>query len=179
MLFSVKGDYDIWYVERNGSGWSEAINAGPNINSDFDEYYISFNNEGTMFFASNVNAPKDNGWNFDIYSSKYEKGNFQKAQVLNDSINTDSYEGDVFMAPDESYVIFCAQRSDGMGRGDLYVSFKKPDGGWTTSKNIGAPINSEKHELCPFVSHDGKYLFYTSNGDIYWVSMQVIHKLRP
>ena len=174
----VKGDYDIWYVERTGSGWSEAKSAGPNINTDYDEYYISFNSAGTMYFASNVNAPKDNSWDFDIYASEFKNGSFQKAIAMNDSINTEHYEGDVFMAPDESYVIFCAQRPDGLGRGDLYVSFKKPDGGWTTSKNMGAPVNSDKHELCPFVSQDGKYLFYTSNGDIYWVDTKVIENLR-
>jgi hypothetical protein len=28
-------------------------------------------------------------------------------------------------------------------------------------------INTENHELCPFVTKDGNYFFYTSNEDIY------------
>ena len=65
-----------------------------------------------------------------------------------------------------------------MGRGDLYISFKNTDGTWTESVNMGEKVNTKKHELCPFVSHDGKYLFYTSNQDIYWVSTEIIAKIK-
>lgn len=166
-------DYDIWYVERMDHGWSEPINAGPNINSDQNEYYISFTNDGTMYFSSN----KEDS-NFDIYSSKVHEGKFQQAIPLSNSINTAHYEADVFIDPKESYIIFCANRPDGLGEGDLYISFKNPDGQWTQSKNMGQPINSEHHELCPFVSKDGKYFFYTSNKDIYWVDAKIIEKIR-
>jgi len=42
-----KEDYDIWYINRLTNGWSEPINAGANINSKANEYYISFTNSGT------------------------------------------------------------------------------------------------------------------------------------
>jgi len=80
----------------------------------------------------------------------------------------------VFIAPDESYMIFCAVRREGLGQGDMYISFKDANGNWGQSVNMGAPFNTEGHELCPFVSKDGKYLFYTSNQDIYWVSTAVL-----
>lgn len=173
-----KNDHDIWYVERQENGWSEPINAGPNINSDSNEYYISFTKNGTMYFSSNKEAPENMRYNFDIYSSKNIDGEFQKAVKLGDSINTTSYEADVFIDPNESYIIFCADRNDGLGQGDLYISFKKPDGSWTKSKNMGEPINSNNHELCPFVSSDGKYLFYTSNEDIYWVDTKIFEQYK-
>ena len=75
---------------------------------------------------------------------------------------------------DESYIIFCATRQDGLGRGDLYISFKDDKGSWTPSKNRKETINTEGHELCPFVMKDGKYFFYTSNKDIYWVSTAIL-----
>lgn len=166
-------DYDIWYVERVNDEWSDPINAGPNINSNADEYYISFTKDGTMYFSSNKI-----GSNFDIYSSMVLDGKFQKAIQLSDSINTIDYEADVFIAPDESYIIFCAKRREGMGRGDLFISFKNTDGTWTKSVNMGDRINTKGHELCPFVSKDGKYFFYTSNKDIYWVSTKVLEGYR-
>ncbi|MEL7124011.1 MAG: ankyrin repeat domain-containing protein [Bacteroidota bacterium] len=46
-------DVDIWYVEKEENGWSEPINVGSNINTAGNEYYISFTNEGTMYFSSN------------------------------------------------------------------------------------------------------------------------------
>ncbi|MEM8508828.1 MAG: carcinine hydrolase/isopenicillin-N N-acyltransferase family protein [Bacteroidota bacterium] len=171
--FEKKDDYDIWYAERTKDGWSEPINAGPHINTDGNEYYISFTKDGTLYFSSNKN-----GGNFDIYAAKVIDGEFQKPELLSDAINTAHYEADVFVDPDESYVIFCAIRPDGFGEGDLYISFKNPDGTWAKSKNMGALINGKGHELCPFVSKDGKYLFYTSNQDIYWVDATILRHFK-
>ena len=170
-----KEDYDIWYSEKTGNRWSEPINAGPIINTDGNEYYISFTKDGTMYFSSNKN-----GGNFDIYTSKTSGSGheFQEAEPLGKAINTSHYEADVFVAPDESYVIFCSIRPDGLGQGDLYISFKNPDSTWTASINMGDTINSRGHELCPFVSQDGKYLFYTSRQDIYWVDAKILETYR-
>lgn len=166
-------DYDIWYVERLESGWSEPINAGENINSNSDEYYISFNRKGDMYFSSNKI-----GANFDIYTSRFIDDEFQEPTPLGDSINTPYYEADVFIDPNESFIIFCANRKEGFGQGDLYISHRKPDGSWSKSKNMGKQINTEGHELCPFVSNDGKYLFYTSNEDIYWVDAKILEQYK-
>ncbi|WP_025666361.1 TolB-like translocation protein [Aquimarina megaterium] len=173
-----KQDHDIWYVEKKGNEWSEPINAGPNINSNRNEYYISFTATGTMYFSSNKITANKKQNDFDIYASKSINGEFQKAITLGDSINTSNYEADVFVDPEETYVIFCARRPEGLGRGDLYISFKNTDGTWTKSINMGEKINTKNHELCPFVSKDGKYFFYTSNQDIYWVSTKIIDTLR-
>ncbi|WP_394974914.1 ankyrin repeat domain-containing protein [uncultured Croceitalea sp.] len=170
-------DIDIWYVNRTENGWSKPINAGPNINTSSEEYYISFTNKGTMYFATDAYSDESNK-NHDIYYSKFVNGEFQKAMRLGDAINTDAYEADVFVAPDETYLIFCAQRREGLGRGDLYISFKKADGSWSTAANMGNKINTEGHELCPFVTQDGKYFFYTSKQDIYWISTEIIAELK-
>ncbi len=173
-----KQDHDIWYVEKEGGGWSEPINAGPNINTESNEYYISFTQQGTMYFSSNKITSEKSQKDFDIYASKYIDGEFQKAILLSDAVNTSNYEADVFVDPAEEYIIFCARRPEGLGRGDLYISFKNADGEWTKSINMGETINSQNHELCPFVSSDKKYLFYTSNQDIYWVSTKIIDELK-
>lgn len=173
-----KNDYDIWYVEKKGNTWSEPINAGQNINTKNNEYYISFTESGTMYFSSNKGNSESKQKSFDIYYSKYINGEFQKAIVLSNAINTKYYEADVFIDPKEQYIIFCANRPEGLGRGDLYISFKNADDTWTKSINMGNKINTKGHELCPFVSSDGKYFFYTSNQDIYWVSTKVFEELK-
>lgn len=172
-------DYDIWYSEKLGTAWSAPINAGSNINTEANEYYISFTAEGAMYFASNKkNSPKRKH-DYDIYKAEFVDGNFIEPSFLCDSINTKWYEADVFISPDESYIIFCsARKTDGYGRGDLYISFRGVNDKWTQAKNMGPMINSDSHELCPFVTRDGKYLFYTSNQDIYWVSTEIIANLK-
>jgi hypothetical protein len=173
-----KKDYDIWYVEKNGNRWSAPINAGTAINSGRHEYYVSFSKNGTMYFSSNRKAKEDRTDNFDIYASSMGGGTFQQPLSLGDGINTEKYEADVFVAKDESYIIFCGAHADGYGAGDLYISFKKQDGTWTKAKNMGETINTPGHELCPFVTADGKHFFYTSNRDIYWVDARIIDRLK-
>ncbi len=175
---TAKEDHDIWFVEKRSKGWSEPINAGSNINTGSSEYYISFTESGKMYFSSNKSILEETRKNFNIYTSEYIDGEFQEAKKLGDAVNTLRYEADVFVDPNETYIIFCAKRKDSLGRGDLYISFKDTDGNWTSSINMGNKINTENHELCPFVSNDGKYLFYTSNQDIYWVSAKVIDDLK-
>ena len=173
-----KGDIDIWYSNREGNGWSAPINAGSTINSNLDEYYASFTNSGTLYFASKDKTNGAPDYAFDIYKSTLKDGQYQTPEKLPAAINTNRYEADVFIAPDESYMIFCAIRKGGLGRGDLFISFKNKEGNWTEAVNMGSTINTKNHELCPFVSKDGKYLFYTSNKDIYWVSAEILNKYK-
>ncbi len=174
-----KEDIDIWFVERQGSAWSKPIHAGWNINTESQEYYISFTEEGKMYFSSSRHASEDEkGWNLDIYTSEFKNGEFQPAIQLGSAINSDAYEADVFVDPKEEYVIFCSERDGGLGVGDLYISFKDSQGNWSQAKNMGEKINSSKYEYCPFVTEDGKYLFYTSNQDIYWISTDIIQDLK-
>ncbi|MBT1700129.1 PD40 domain-containing protein [Fulvivirgaceae bacterium PWU4] len=173
-----KKDYDIWYIERQSGGWSAPVNAGKNINSGKNEYYISFTSKGKMYFASNV-ADSLEKENYDIYSSERVADEFQPSIQLDTAINSPYYEADVFVAPDESYLVFSAKRPDNLGSGDLYVSFRNPDNTWTIAQSLGNTINTETDDFCPYVSPDGKYLFYASRDDVYWVSTEVITALRP
>ena len=171
-------DVDIWYVERLDDGWSEPINVGSNINSSGNEYYISFTDDGTMYFASDGLPRQDTSRSdHDIYYAEFIDDEFQKPVLLDSTVNSAGYEADVFVAPDESYLIYCSTRDGGYGRGDLYISFKNAQGEWTDAVNMGAAINTKHYEYCPFVTKDGKYLFYTSNQDIYWISTAVIEVL--
>lgn len=163
---------DIWYQEKRSEGWSPPIHAGPVINSTADDYYISFTDDGSLYFASNVGA--DRKGNYDIYFSRNALSAPEKPVRLGPGVNTGAYEADAFVAPDGSYLIFAAGRRSNLGRGDLYISFRGEDGTFEKAKNLGAPINTEGHELCPFVSRDGRTFYYTSRQDIYRIDAAVL-----
>lgn len=173
-------DFDIWYIDRTKTGWNTTtiINAGRSINTDKNEYYMSFTKDGTLYFSSNGATNQANDKNYDIYSAKFSGRTFQPSQKLGNAINSEHYEADVFVSPDETYVIFCGERPEGMGKGDLYISFKDEKGAWKKAKNMGSTVNTGGYEFCPFVSSDGKYLFFSRDFDIYWVSSEIIKSLR-
>ena len=171
-------DFDIWYSRKINNQWSNPINAGDKINSNKNEYYVSFTSNGKMYFASNKNAEENRSHDFDIYSATITNGKFNEPIRLNDSINSKRYEADVFVSPDESYLIYSSARKEGLGKGDLYISFKNKNGEWRKAKNMGTIVNTKEHELCPFVTKDGKYLLYTSKQDIYWISTKILNKFK-
>ena len=176
---SEKKDFDIWYLKRQKDGWSQIpINAGPGINTDKNEYYMSFTQTGTMYFSSNGGTDQTTDKNYNIRSSHFSKGAFEPSIKLVDAVNTEHYEADVFVAPDEQYIIFCSERPGGLGKGDLYISFKSKSGDWQKAKNMGNIINTDGYEFCPFVTDDGKYLFFSRDGDIFWMSATLIDTLR-
>ncbi len=175
-----KYDQDIWYLEKTPKGWSEPINCGPGINSPMEELNPSIASNGTLYFQSKRKGGMGQG---DIYRAACKDGKFQKAQNLGKNINSQHDELNLFVAPDESYIMFTALgRPGSLGETDIYISFSTPGGGWTPARHMGGVINSPRSEMTPFVSPDGKYLFFSSarggNNDIYWVDASIIDSFR-
>lgn len=174
-----KKDFDIWYIERTNDGWSKPINAGPAINSDANEYYVSFTSNGKMYFSSGRNATKENPKDYDIYSATRTRDGFLPAEKLGPNINTENYEGDVFIAHDESYIIVATSRPGNIGSGDLFIAFRTPNKkDWTPLKNMGDKVNGPRFDYCPFVTPDGKFLLYTRADDIRWVDARIIQSFK-
>ena len=140
---------------------------------------------GTLYFPARLD---DSIGKSDIYRSQFVNGSYGAPVNLGSTINTKYIEGDLCVAPDESFLIVsCWDRPDNNGESDLYVSFRKNDGSWTTLKNMGKPINTKYNENCPTISPDGKYFFYisvdvdskTANCYTSWVDAKIIAELKP
>ncbi len=88
-----------------------------------------------------------------------------------------------FISADESILLFNSNdRPDSYGSHDIYVSFRKYDGSSTEAKNLGPNVNTTASESKPYISPDGKFLFFSSSRnnilEIYWVSTQIIEELK-
>lgn len=172
----------IWYSVRTQTGWSKAqpvecegafLPAG----------YPSITYNGTLYFPYRSDA---NVGESDIHLSRFIKGAFSKPMNLGSTINTKYTEGDMCVAPDESFlVVSCWNRPDNNGESDLYISFRDKNGEWSALKNMGKPINNEHNENCPMISPDGKYFFFfrynpkTDKSATYWVNIEIIETLKP
>jgi ankyrin repeat protein len=170
-----KKDFDIWVVERIKDGWSAPQNLGNLINSTEDDFYPSVTRDGTIYFNS---LRPDSKGSRDIYRSKPVNGKYEKVENVGDVINSEFFEGDVLISPDEDYMIYTVDRPGGFGRGDLYLSFRDKNDNWTTPENMGNKINTEHHEYCPILSPDGKFLFFSRNNDIFWMDAGIIQKFK-
>jgi hypothetical protein len=172
----------IWHSVRTQNGWGKAqpVKCG----GDFlPAGYPSITYNGTLYFPHRDDT---NVGESDIHRSRFIHGSFSKPKNLGPSINTKYVEGDMCVAPDESFlVVSCWRRPENNGESDLYISFRDKKGQWSALKNMGAPINNEHNENCPMISPDGKYFFFfrydpkTEKATTYWIDIKIIEALRP
>lgn len=155
-------DYNIWYAERASltSSWSDPIPLGSAINSSYNEFYPAIGNTGSIYFTSD--RPGSLGKD-DIFLSVWNGQMYESAIPLGEEINSPGYEFNAFISPDEKTMIYSAyNREDGYGSGDLYISKKDENGNWTSAKNMGVEVNSDKMDYCPFYDPKTSTLYFTS-----------------
>ncbi len=183
VLFST---WDLWRMFKTPSGWTTPEKLDPSINFQKrqDTPYAAAN--GTLYFCS-MFGNRDG-----IYRAVFSDGSYGKPEKLEYGISSEHSDFSPYIAPDESYLIFASTRP-GYGVTDLYVSFKNSDGSWTKPNNMGPGINTGAKEAFPFVSFDGKYLFFMSNrvsklnrstipdgaGNVYWIDAKIVEQFKP
>jgi len=161
---------EIWYSERITDGWSEGKYLDETINQGWVMFVTAARNN-TLYFTAGYNRK------FGVYRSRWVEGKYQEPEYLPAEINH-LRGAHPYISPDESYLIFDAQ-PDGMGKSQLFISFKDKEGNWTEAVKFDDTINATYTENIPNVSPNGKYLFFHRNNDIYWVSAVVIERYRP
>jgi Tol biopolymer transport system component len=172
--------YQIWVMERNDGGWGDPRHLGPSINFGTRQLYPTLGRDETLCFSSRG----EDGDDSDIYLSRYVSGQFAEPENVGLAVNSSYEETDALIAPDGSFMIFTSvDRPEGLGGGDLYISFQNEDGSWNQAQNMGDRLNTESNEFSPILSPDGNYFFFTSgragNDDIYWVDASVIEHYLP
>lgn len=147
---------DTWYVDRIGDEWGEPIRLGEPVNSTDVDMYPNVTRRGALYFDS-----RRSGVRREVYrAAPQADGSFGQPLLLDATINADSGASNLFVDPDERYVVFGAVRPEGRGSSDLYLSVRTGDG-WSRPRNLGPLVNTDATEFCPFVSGDGRYLFFT------------------
>lgn len=168
----------IWFVERDGVGWSNPRAIDAAVRAHPTHWQFSFNSSDDLYFASEVEAAHGES---DIYVAEW-RGDDKYGEPANigAAVNTDAREFCPFIAPDDSYLIF--SRSTPNRRSDLFISFRGEAGEWQEALNMGDVVNSEHNETCPVVTPDGQYLFFLRMSqdinDVFWMSTSVIAELR-
>ena len=159
---------DIMLVEWTDAEWTPPVFVIPGM-------FATVSENGTLYFTD-VSDKSDKG---DIVLSRWVDGAYGSHEKLIGVINSPYKDAHPFIASDESYLIFDSDRPGGYGSADLYISFKKEDGTWGEAINLGSRINTPGYDAIPYVSPDGKYLFYNAKGDIWWVDAKIIEELKP
>ena len=169
-------DSKIWYVNRLGDSWSDAKRLESPINND-EIFYQNQAKNGDLFYTNITDIR-----NIKINYAPNKNGKYPEVHEVDIDFGIHA-----FIAPSQEYLLVNARNKEDKTRkdNDIYVCFKEKDGTWTKPINLGDSVNSTFGETCPSITPDGKYLFFSRYNEegglsnIYWVSAEVINKVRP
>jgi hypothetical protein len=196
---------DIWAMDREGDGWGEPYTLGLPVNSDAPEYFPSVTADGTLYFtregADRASATYRSRLVDGVYSEAEKLG--PEVNCGRNRFNVFIAPDESFA------IVPALGREDSLGGVDYYVVFRSEDDVWSEPINLGEAVNQpEGREWSASLSPDGKYLFFMSSrttteagltltgntinelltlsaqpgqgsSDIWWVSAEVIERLRP
>lgn len=166
---SDKKDMDIWYVDREASGWGAPVWIRA-VNSPGKEGSPTVTRDGTLYFFSDRDAKSDQD---SIYVSKLVNGEYGPPVKLPSTVNSGVYDASPFVAPNGKTLLFYSTRPGGSGGGDLYVSFLK-HGQWQQAINLGKAVNTTEWEYNPSVSPDGEVLYFGRSRQFYEIPIESI-----
>ncbi|MCP4895987.1 MAG: exo-alpha-sialidase [bacterium] len=170
----------IWSVTWDGSGWSEPQVMITLEGESLIGGYPSITSDGTLYIMSSM---REGYGKVDIFRSRLIDGRYGPAENLGPRVNSQHIDLDSFVAPDESYLLFCSDRPGGHNAGyDLYVAFRLGDGSWGEAINMGVEINTGLSVTRPSVTPDGRFVFFCKHpegGDtVHWIDAKIIEQLR-
>jgi hypothetical protein len=195
-----------WIVDRTEDGWGEPRLNNVDANWESRYYFIQETISGNLYFADRLeNVDREIG----LFRSTFVDGKYQKPEALDPTINSEHLDYGFHVDPSEKYIIFSSERPEGFTETDLYISYHQHDNSWGPAINLGSKINSigTGGSAWPYLSPDGKYLFFLSsvhpyidydekehsyadleeislsytNGysKIYWVNTNFVEDLKP
>ncbi|MCC6317186.1 MAG: exo-alpha-sialidase [Gemmatimonadaceae bacterium] len=155
---STRADFDIWYVDRAANGWGEPQRLPAPINTTSGEFFATVTRSGTLYFTVAQTVPVRKSWI--VRSRPLAGGGWAAPETLTVVNEPPETASNPFIAPDESWLVFLAERPDGFGDSDLYVSERRGRS-WSPPRNLGPRVNTALAEFAPSVSTDGRMLYFT------------------
>lgn len=151
---------DIYQCVMDQGNWQPAKNAGRGVNTNLDEQVVGMRSDGLEMYMYIDHIDKFG----DIYVStrKDESSEFSKPKFFEGPVN-EKIETSGCVSDDGSPLFF-ARRIDVNGNSDLYMSRWIPGGRWALPVRLPDIINTPYNEDFPFLTQDGTYLYFASEG---------------
>ncbi|RTQ52609.1 hypothetical protein EJV47_05415 [Hymenobacter gummosus] len=100
----------------------------------------------------------------DIFYSERNGTDWTEPKKLNGNINSKAFESDAFITPDGLTIYFSTSKYSEDNTLDIYFATRQPGGDWGPAKSIGSQINTKFDDDSPYLSRDGKTLYFSSRG---------------
>ncbi len=140
--------------------WKKTRRLPSSVNSKNIEKVVGMTSDGANMFLIKEDI-KGNKQTF--YSKKRGKYYRDPKPIF---IKDESYKKiySLTVSPDNKYLVFSAEHKAGIGGKDLYLSFRMPNGYWSSAHILDSTVNTIYDEEYPYFSPDGQYFFFASEG---------------
>ncbi len=112
------GGYDLYYVERKTSGWSQPVNLGSSVNSSGNELFPFIHESGLLFYSSNGLGGKGG---LDLFMVNVEGDDFGIPENLDTPYNSDKDDLGFILNEDATKGYLSSARKGGVGGDDIYM----------------------------------------------------------
>jgi tetratricopeptide (TPR) repeat protein/cell division septation protein DedD len=150
---------DLFVAKKSGNGWGKPQNVTDQVSKKYYLKTCGISYDGTVLYLAT-----DDPVNNDLFQSTYDGSAWTNAKKMDKVFNTKSNETHASASKDGNTVYFTSDRPGGLGGLDIYKSTKDEKGKWGPAINLGSKINTSLNEETPFVTSDGNYLFFSSQG---------------
>ena len=155
------GEYYEGIVESkriDADNWEKPRSLSQNLNSKGHDASIQLfdNDTKLLMYRSDQDG--------DIFVADKSGGDWTAPTRLNDNVNSKQYESDAFITPNGKTLFFSTSKYSEDGTLDLYYSTRAEGGDWGPAKSLGGAINTKFDDDSPYLSRDGKTLYFSSRG---------------
>jgi len=165
-----------YVVKKTEGGWSEPAL----LDTIFDKYSMhwqfSLDKNNNLYFGGKLRA-KENSEG--IYFSQNENGKYTEPEIIFERKKLKDFVIGPVISPTGDYILFIRVHPRGYPSPwifSMYVSFKNKNRSWSEPTDLGDILKMDANQ--PRISPDGKYIFFISNGQSFWVSAKIIEELK-
>lgn len=161
---TISGSQDIWFSEKVGDTWSSARRLSEVLNRDQYNTILSISPDGQTILLKgayvngtyetrgfSISNKTTGGWSVPV------KIDIPGYEQLSKGKNEYGY-----LTMDGKAILLAFARKKNSEDDDLYVSFYE-NGRWSRPMDLGEGINTKYSETTPFLSADGKTLYFSSD----------------
>lgn len=158
----VQGQEDFYISEKIDGVWQRGQPL-EEVNTFQNEGAQSISADGRLLVFTACNRRAGLG-RCDLYFSELQGGRWTKPQNMGQPVNSAAWESLPSLSADGKALYFASDRQGTLGRIDLWVSYRQPDGSWGQPQNLGKNINTPEDDQSPFIHPDGQTLYFMSKG---------------
>jgi tetratricopeptide (TPR) repeat protein len=157
------------YNKEEGK-WEDATNELGRLNSEGFDALNFLSPDGltaVMTLNSTYSEAKSTTKGSDLCELKLSnKDTWNSPKIIkNKSINTSYFEGSASLTADGNTMYFVSDRKGEKSSTDIYV-VEKDGKKWGEAKPLPMNVNTTGRETTPFITQDGRFLFFSSDGHI-------------